>query len=403
MMLKYVKCCLLGITCLFGFEPLNGQEGVIVLPSIIRNNEGVTAIAVESSRTDLATIGKRAFNLHGAFRNTDAKQAAYVVQLEPSGPQAVYLKVRSNGIAGANLLDERIGGEDPVKATLRACDRVVEFVSGQPGFFGGKLAFIGKRSGVSEVYTSDILFQSVRPLTADKALVTGPSWSPDGKQLLYTTYFKTGFPDIYLMDLEAGVRRAIANYKGTNTGGRFSPDGQKIAMVISGTSDTEICVSDASGKGLKRLTANKSLESGPSWSPDGEHLVFASDARGKPQLYTLSVQGGQLKRLPTRVSRFCTEPAWNPVNSDLIAFTASAGGRFQICIYDAALRKAHFITNGTSSAVEPVWLNDGRHIIYTKKSTKGTNLVLLDTKSKKEQNLHRSAFGSSSCASFVYP
>lgn len=402
-MSKIVKCCLLGITCIFGVGPLTGQEGVIVLPSIIRNSEGVTALAVESSRTDLATIGKRAFNLHGAFRNTEAKQAAYVLQLEPSGSQAVYLKVRAGGANGVVLLDERIAGEDSVVATLRACDRVVEFISGHPGFFGGKLAFIGKRSGVSEVYTSDILFRSVRPLTADKALVTGPSWSPNGKQLLYTTYYKTGFPDIYLMDLEAGVRRAIASYKGTNTGGRFSPNGQKIAMVVSGSGDTEICVSDANGKSLKRLTANKSLESGPSWSPDGQQLVFTSDARGKPQLYTLSAHGGQLKRLPTQVSRFCTEPAWNPVNADLIAFTASTSGRFQICIYDASLRKARFITTGTSSAVEPVWLNDGRHLIYTKKSAKGTSLVLLDTKSKKEQNLHRPAFGSSSSASFVYP
>ena len=91
------------------------------------------------------------------------------------------------------------------------------------GFFAGKLAFVAKQEGISEIYTSDLLFTRVRALTSERSLLTGPRWSPDGSRLLYTTYFKTGFPDIYMIDLGTGRKSPIATYKGTNTGAVFMP------------------------------------------------------------------------------------------------------------------------------------------------------------------------------------
>ena len=394
-----------GITFL-GLLPAYGQEGVIILPGISRNQAVVTSISFESSRSELKLLGQRAFTLHGGFKLVDARDASYALRMEPIGPTSVQLIIKElvNGNGNGKIITtERLEGSDLNAAFLKACDRAVFEISGKPGFFSGKLAFIGKRRGVSEIYTSDIFFRSVRPLTADRALVTGPSWSPDGSQLLYTTYFKSGFPDIYLMDFKKGVRQPVASYKGTNTGGRFSPDGKSIAMVISGGADTEICVSDALGKGLKSLTRNKSLESGPSWSPDGKRLVYTSDARGKPQLYMMSATGGQSRRIPTQISGFCTEPTWNPSDSNLIAFTASVGGSFQVCIYDFKLGKTQIVTKVSGSAVEPTWLNDGRHLIFTHRSGARTTVTLLDTKTGQTHALHRAGFGSSSSASFVYP
>lgn len=375
-------------------------EEVIVLPGITRTTEGVTSVALEGNNDALIALGKRAFGLHGGFRLTQTTEAAFVVQLK-----TVQSGIRASVRSGANapvIWEGQATGANMEEALLRACDRAVEFMTTKPGFFAGKLAFVGKRNGVSELYTSDLLFRSVVALTSDRALVTGPSWSPDGKKLLYTTFFKSGFPDLYALDLEAELRYAIATYKGTNSGGRFSPDGTKIAMVISGSEDTELCVSDANGKDLKRLTRNKSLESGPSWSPDGKQLVFTSDMRGKPQLYTISSRGGKARRLPTQVSSFCTEPNWNPVHPEKIAFTAATGGAFQIALYDMRQGRARFLTAVRGSAVEPVWLNDGRHLVFTQRQAGNTRLMLLDSMSGKLSPLHRTAFGAASSASFVY-
>jgi TolB protein len=219
--------------------------------------------------------------------------------------------------------------------------------------------------------------------------------------LLYTTYFKSGFPDIYKIDADSRRKTPIATFKGLNSGGAFSPDGRQIAMSLSGTGNSEIYVSDSLGKNIRRLTANKSLETSPSWSPDGRRLVYTSDAPGKPQLYEISSSGGSARRIPTNISSYCSEPVWNPVDENLIAFTAAVRGGFQIALYDAKKRSSEILTGGASS-LEPTWLRDGRHLVFTQRNGSIIRLMLLDTVTKEVSNLHAPSFGEASMASFVY-
>ena len=95
----------------------------------------------------------------------------------------------------------------------------------------GKLAFVAQNGKQQEIYTSDLFFRNVRRLTRDGSYSQHPRWSPDGRKLLYTGYYRTGFPDIFLIDLDTGRRVTIAQYKGLNTGATFSPNGQAMAMV----------------------------------------------------------------------------------------------------------------------------------------------------------------------------
>ena len=372
----------------------------IELDTLIRDGEGKLAVAVESSDRAIHALARRAFGLHGGFLLTTASNAAFVIKIEPSGGSSVLLSVGSGG-AYVEQLRRTVPGRDLENAVLRACDLVVEATLRSKGFFAGRLAFVRKQQGISEIYTSDLLFNRVSPLTRDRSLVTGPKWSPDGKRLLYTTYFKTGFPDIYMIDLSSGQKTPIATFKGTNTGAAFSPDGRQIAMSLSGTGNSEIYISDSRGKNIRRLTTNKSLEASPSWSPDGRRVVYTSDAPGKPQLYEIPSSGGPARRIPTNISNYCSEPVWNPVDDSQIAFTAAVGGSFQIALYDAKTRSSEILTSGASS-LEPAWLRDGRHLVFTQRNSGSTRLMLLDTVTKKVSALHKAGFGDASSASYVY-
>jgi TolB protein len=381
-------------------SPLNAQ--IIKLGDAVVDGSNQMSIAFESADPTIAGIGQRLFNLHGGFRITPSKDSAFVIRIERASSNAVLLTIGS-GQPYQEQLRQKVSSNDLGSAVLKACDLSVQATLKMPGFFSGKLAFIGKQRGVSEVYLSDMLFSQVRPLTADRAAVTGPSWSPSGTSLLYTTYYKAGFPDIYKIDLSTGRKIPIATYKGTNSGGRYSPDGQRIAMTLTaGGGNTEIYIADAMGKSPRRLTTNDSLEASPTWSPDGRRLAFTSDAFGKPQIYEISTSGGPMRRLQTNVSRYCAEPAWNPTNSNLIAFTAGVGGGFQIALYDASKGGAEIITSGGGDAIEPAWLNDGRHLVFTKRAGGRTRLMILDTVSKQVRALHVPSFGDASSASFVY-
>lgn len=396
--MRYFKNLLLVcIVCIYQNLSLIGQ--IIELDPAISRDEGVISIAVESGQAGLQELAQKAFSLHGRFLLDEGDRAALRLRFERSGVDAVLLRIKES--SGREQV-RKVHGTNLENAVLRACDLVVEWATGLEGFFAGKLAFVGKRNGVSEVYSSDLFFENVQALTSDRSLVTGPDWSPDGMRLLYTTYHKAGFPDIYCIDLLAGKRSPVAAFKGTNSGGRYSPDGRNIAMVLSGTGNSELWVANRDGSKRRRLTKNNSLEASPDWSADGKRLVFTSDQAGRPQLYEIAVAGGPMRRIATGVSRYCAEPVCNPVNVGQIAFTAAVGGGFKLYLYDARTASSRPLTRDGGDALEPCWLNDGRHLVYTQRRGGSTRLMLLDTVSGKTSSLHRPSVGDTSSASYVY-
>ena len=96
------------------------------------------------------------------------------------------------------------------------------------------------------------------------------------------------------------------------------------------------------------------------------------------------------------------EPAWNPVEDNLIAFTAAVAGGFQIAVYDRKARRSEILTSVSGFAVEPEWLSDGRHLVFTQKQGRAKRLMVLDSKTKKISALHTPNFGDASSATFVY-
>jgi len=63
----------------------------------------------------------------------------------------------------------------------------------------------------------------------------------------------------------------------------WSPDGRKIVFASERDNDSEIYVMNADGSDQRRLTNQAGDESHPHWSPDGQRIVFNS-ARTTPDL-----------------------------------------------------------------------------------------------------------------------
>jgi TolB protein len=239
-----------------------------------------------------------------------------------------------------------VTGTSPRNALLRAADVAVEKTNGLGlrGFFASRLAFVGSRGRTEEILVGDLFFGEVRQLTQDHAQMLSPRWSPDGSRLVYTSFYKSGFPDIFQIDLNTYQRTTLVSLKGTNSGARFSPNGQQVAMVLSGEGNPEIYVGNAQGRLLRRLTRTDAVEASPCFSPDGSRLVFTSDAVGGPQLYTMPVAGGTMTRLPTAISGYCAEPDWSRGNPNRIAFTMKIGRGYQIAVYDLATHQSQQVS-----------------------------------------------------------
>jgi TolB protein len=280
----------------------------------------------------------------------------------------------------------------------------VTHLTKKPGFFAGRLAFISERTGAREVYTSDLFFGEMLQLTKDNSQSVMPRWSPDGKRIVYTGYYRNGFPDIYVIDTTTNKRDVFISIKGMNTGARFSPDGQRVAAILSGEGNPEVYLANAQGKITARLTrTERQIEATPSWSRDGSRLVVASDAvaTGKPQLYLLGTTAGStLQRLPTNISGYCAEPDWSHANPDLIAFTAATGGGYEIAVYSISSQSANFVTSGAGDAIESCWLSDGRHVLYTARQAGSSRVCIVDTETKRMTPLSPTSLGKAYQASF---
>ena len=62
--------------------------------------------------------------------------------------------------------------------------------------------------------------------------IMSPSWSPNGQDVAYVS-FETDLPRIYIQNIATGQRRQITNYPNINSSPVWSPDGTKLAMVLS--------------------------------------------------------------------------------------------------------------------------------------------------------------------------
>jgi TolB protein len=358
-------------------------------------------VRVSANAPELNALALQAFGSHGRYRVT-ASGYAYDIKFTQMTPTQVRVDI-TKGAAATPFGSEIATGANPREALLRAADAAVVKTNGLglKGFFTAQLAFIGERTGKKEVYTSDLFFGNAKQITRDNALALMPRWSPDGRQLVYTSFFKSGFPDIFQIDLSTYQRNTFVGFKGTNSGARYSPNGQQVAMVLSGEGTPEIYVSNSKGRQVSRKTRSDAVKSSPCFSPDGSRIVFAMEPG--PQLYVMSAGGGGATRVTSGVSGYCAEPDWSRADPNKIAFTMRVGTNYQIGVLDLGQRKSAQASKAPFDGIEPCWLGDGRHLVYTARTAAASRICILDTVTGKSVPVSPASFGTVMQANVRFP
>jgi TolB protein len=349
-------------------------------------------VRVSGATQELNALALQAFGSHGRYHIV-ASGFIYDIRFAPEGATQVRVDV-TRGLGGGSVASEVASGSSQREALLAAADIAVAKTNGLGlrGYFSSKLVFIGERTGHEEIYTSDLFFGDVKQITHDRAIAMTPRWSPDGQRVIYTSFFRSGFPDIFLIDLSTYQRTTFVSFKGTNSGARFSPDGRQVAMVLSGEGDTEIYVSNAYGRGVSRRTHWDFTKASPCWSPDGSRLIFAA-GNPSPQLYVMSASGGMPQRVSVGVSGYCAEPDWSRTSPDKVVFTMMVGRSYQIGLLDLSTRHGEQVSKAPFDGVEPSWLPDGRHAVYTARTLSTSRVCILDTETGKSTPVSPSSFG----------
>ncbi len=258
----------------------------------------------------------------------------------------------------------------------RACDEIVQALTGRKGMAASRILLVGNRTGNKEVYLCDADGQNLRQVTRDGSIAQSPKWAADGQRFVYTS-FRAQFPDVYLVNLRTGDRRCLAHFPGLNTSAALSPDGRDVALILSKDGNPELYTMSLDGQRLTRLTRTRRAgESSPAWSPDGRRLAYVSDVSGAPHLYLLERAGGPSRRLTSYGSQN-VDPDWGPAGE--IAYSSLVGGRYQVWLMNPDTQEARPVTPADADYEDPSWAADGRHLVCVRTAGYRSRIFSVDT------------------------
>jgi len=137
----------------------------------------------------------------------------------------------------------------------------------------------------------------VRKVLESMEPILSATWSPDGKMVSYVSFEQDGRPAIYLHEVATGNRQILTSFAGLNGAPSFSPDGKRMALVLSKDGNPDIYILDLQTRRLRRITRHYGIDTEPTWTADGKSLVFTSNRGGQPQIYQLRLADFQIQRL----------------------------------------------------------------------------------------------------------
>ena len=196
---------------------------------------------------------------------------------------------------------------------------------------GNPINFLpGAATTDSDIFVMDVndfLKKGARPknITNNPAAIDDdPDWSPNGQKIIFTSHDVTDTKDnhataeIYVVDADGKRKPArLTNNTEEERAPSWSPDGKRIVFCCRrGGPDLEICVMNADGTGQVQLTENAIGDLTPSWSPDGKKIIFHRrvGGQGQFQLFLINADGTGEKQLtfPPGLNAF---PNWGEVRS----------------------------------------------------------------------------------------
>jgi Tol biopolymer transport system component len=203
-------------------------------------------------------------------------------------------------------------------------------------------------------------------LTNSPDYEVNPSYSPDGRKIVFIRAAGPDLPDIWMMNADGTGQINLTN---SPTVREFSPVFSPNGKTIAYNTDEEyppanLYLMKADGSGQHTLTTN-----GPGvndqhadFSPDGSRIVFDHCA-GACEIYSIAPDGTGLTNLTKTGSSSEADPAYSP-DGRRIVFTGSSGGANEVETMNADGTGRTPVTNSPQQEVAPVFSPDGTLIAF---------------------------------------
>jgi eukaryotic-like serine/threonine-protein kinase len=233
-----------------------------------------------------------------------------------------------------------------------------------PSKDGAKVFFIGSnRRG--ELVRYDQKTRQFAPYLPGLS-AEGVTFTADGQRIAYVSY-----PEgvLWQSKSDGSDRHELSFLPQEVALPRWSPDGKEIAFSSREPGKRwKIFVVATEGGSPEQVTFGDSDDIDPSWSPDGNSLAFGgygfqAVASKENAIHILDLKAGKVTAVPDSVGFF--SPHWSPDGRYL---EAGVGGSGKLVLYDFALRKWDELFN--EQADYPNWSRDGKCIYFNQAQDK---------------------------------
>ena len=205
-----------------------------------------------------------------------------------------------------------------------------------------------------------------RPLRLTKGKDQGPSWSPNGRRVVFSRQVGTA-SRIVVADARGRVVRSLTQ-AGAFADPAWSADGKSIAYV-SRKVRSRVVIVTPSGRALgELLAATTAAVSRPAWTPDGRRIAYAenieteSSTAGTSRIVVVNVDGTGRHVLVGQAS----DPAWSPDGSKIayVGYPSRFSEAGSIVVANADGSAAQHITAAAGPESRPAWSPSGQRVAF---------------------------------------
>ena len=309
-------------------------------------DEVIGEILQASASSGVEAAIKRALGLSLDELSADWRDAVQSTFLPQLGEH-----YRARRVAQASLTQKRSHGHIFLAPALTPDGREMAFFGDQGGFFIDLFLADAETGRVKRRLVKSTLNKNFESL---RFINSSGSFSPDARYFALAAKRKDR-DDLVILDVRRHRedRRIKIPLNGIQTPS-WSPDGRQLVFTGFDGGLSDLFIINRDGTGLRRLTSDKYADLHPAWSPDGKTIAFVTDRGsntdfeqlrfGNLRIALFHLDAGTIELLGHMEEGKNINPVWAPDGQSL-AFVSDRTGISDIYLYDLTDSNIYQITN----------------------------------------------------------